>query len=363
MNSMYDYKHSLDGCIFVKSDYSQFLKQVPTLSDRLKYGFNRATLFGKLRDPGFLNQLYLERDPDYFKYLEYFRYHFKDCDVIVMDPGVDLVHPEFLHQHFPKALKLIRFIDDPHMTYSYYLPFSWAFDGALYVSPSYSSQFGMEAFLKKVGFKFSYWLPHCISNLAESKPNAENLNSFVADRDGPAVYVGGYYKTKAERLLYLKKMLHSNFDIYGRFPLRGLPFCISACQKIGKPVLVKEVSDRKRNEIYSNARVGINMHLSTPSIETGNARLYELPFWGVAQIADVSDVSDTGKIFEDGKDILLYRSLKECVDLTKMLLSDSKLRTSIALEGYLTAHAKYSYDYVMKQLVGFLREKLENDKL
>ena len=40
-----------------------------------------------------------------------------------------------------------------------------------------------------------------------------------------------------------------------------------------------------------NYKVGVNMHLTSPSVETGNARLYELPFHGLAQLADVSEHS------------------------------------------------------------------------
>ena len=48
----------------------------------------------KFSNPNYLNRLYLEKDKDYFRYLETFRELYKDYDVIVMNPGVDLVHPE-----------------------------------------------------------------------------------------------------------------------------------------------------------------------------------------------------------------------------------------------------------------------------
>ena len=84
-----------------------------------------------------------------------------------MNPGVDLVHPEFLYKNFPNAIKCLHFIDDPHGTYSYGLPFAWAFDCATYISPSYNEHFRMSEILKLAGFKKTKWVPHCNSNVLE----------------------------------------------------------------------------------------------------------------------------------------------------------------------------------------------------
>ena len=96
------------------------------------------------------------------------------------------------------------------------------------------------------------------------------------------------------------------------------------------------------------------MHLSEPPVETGNARLYELPFHGIAQIADVGQHSLVESIFENEKEILLYRNIRECVELSRMLLADEKLRKEIAINGYKKTISHYTMENVILDLVKFV---------
>ena len=88
-----------------------------------------------------------KKDSEYFKFLSAFKERYSDFDVIFMNPGVDLVHPEYLIKNFPNAIKVLHFVDDPHASYSYGFPYSWAFDAATYISPSYSEDYSMEEIL------------------------------------------------------------------------------------------------------------------------------------------------------------------------------------------------------------------------
>ena len=54
----------------------------------------------KMQNPFFIQKMYLDKDKEYMNYLHEFKERFFDYDVIVMNPGVDLVHPEFLHKTF-----------------------------------------------------------------------------------------------------------------------------------------------------------------------------------------------------------------------------------------------------------------------
>ena len=356
MNTGYPDKMYVSGAEIHKMDYLDYLPQNTPILDRLKYGVNRASLFGKLQDPGYLHQLYREKDVGYLKYLNDFKDKFEKFDVIVMNPGVDLVHPEFLYMHFKSSIKILHFIDDPHMTYSYGLPFSWAFDGATYISPSFSEHMDMKTLLKLAGFKWSKWMPHCVTNLQSPYWTIDELSNQLDNRKEGAIYVGGYYKGKEDRLLKLKQGLGQSFDIFGRFPPhKSISFCTKSVLKNSQFYKVKALTEKERMMKYISYKVGINMHLSNPSIETGNARLYELPFHGIAQLADVSQHSLVENIYENEKEILLYRNTKECIDLAMTLLQDDKLRKSIALNGYNKTISHYTMPNVISDLIKFLK--------
>lgn len=327
--------------------YSKFLNSKITISEYIKHGISSSSLYAKLVNPSYIQKLYQNKEPRYMSYLKEFYDRFHHFDVIVMNPGVDLVHPEFLHKHFKNSLKCLHFIDDPHLTYNYGFPFLWAFDCATYISPSYSSDYTMEQILKLAGAKHVKWVPHCISNINMPIYNEKELLENLNNRINKAVYIGNYYKSKTNRLIQLKKSLNNSLEIYGKYPLNGYLYPL---QSILNGVLhfkrVKSLSNSEREDIYSNYAIGINMHLSTPSIETGNARLYELAYRGVCQVVDTSINSGVGRIFTPENEILTYESTEECLIQTKRLIDDKCLRIKLAINAYKKATQEYSYHKV-----------------
>ena len=348
---------NLYGATISKTSYQGYLKEKNNLLNRVRYGANRASLFSRLTDPKYINDLYREKDKDYLRYLNDFKDRFEKYDVIVMNPGVDLVHPEFLHLHFKSSIKILHFIDDPHLTYSYGLPFSWAFDGATYISPSFSEHMDMKTLLRLAGFKWTKWIPHCVTNAKQPPLSTDALKIQLGQRQKSCLYVGGYYKGKEKRLRFLKKELSNDFDVFGRFPIhKKLLFSMRHFGDTGKIYRVSSLSDEQRTRTYLNYKIGINMHLSEPAVETGNARLYELPFHGLAQLADYSKVFQTDTIYEDGKEILLYRNIHECIELTRLLMSDDKLRCNIALKGYEKTIKYYTLKKVIFDFIQSVRD-------
>lgn len=119
---------------------------------------------------------------------------------------------------------------------------------------------------------------------------------------------------------------------------------------------VKKLSNLEREEKYKNYAIGLNMHLSYPSKETGNARLYELAYRGVAQVVDSSNVSAVNKIFKPESEILLYSSTEECISQLDRLLKDQSLRISIATAAYNRAIKEYSYENVINETCNWFRK-------
>jgi hypothetical protein len=340
-------------------NYDKFLKYNKTFGNYLKHGISGNSLFAKLLNPSFIQNLYISKDKSYFKFLNEFKERFEDYDVIVMNPGVDLVHPEFLHKHFKNSLKVLHFTDDPHQTYNYGLAYSWVFDAATYISPSYSEDIDMEKLLSLAGFKSTFWVPSTLANINPPKWTVAELENQLRTRKKQVVYFGNFYTNKIDRLITLKKNLKNNFKIYGKFPLKGFAFFVYSLLK-KKPVIYLPKylsSDEERDKIYEKIAIGINMHYSHPAIETGNTRTYELPYNGVAQIVDISKVSLINKIFEPNKEILTYESIDECIYQAKRLIEDDDLRCKIALAGYKKAIKEYSYDQTLKNIINWF-EKL-----
>jgi len=336
--------------------FHSYLSNNRKFKDIVLHGLSGSSLFAKIQNPFFIQKMYLEKDKNYMKYLYEFKERFYDYDVLVMNPGVDLVHPEFLYRNFPNSLKCLHFIDDPHTTYSYSFPFSWVFDCATYISPSYSENFNMSEILTLAGFKNIRWVPHCVSNIEPKKHTVNELENQLDSRNNKAIYVGGFYTNKNDRLIYLKKNLKKNLDIFGRYPLKGFSFSVFSSLK-GFPSVyrVKKITHEQREEYYSQYSIGLNMHLSTPNLETGNARLYELAYRGLAQVVDDSPFSLVKTIFKPEEEILTYSNIDDCVEQINRLIANKDLRIKLAINAYKRAIDEYNYEKNLSNLIKWFK--------
>jgi hypothetical protein len=114
--------------------------------------------------------------------------------------------------------------------------------------------------------------------------------------------LGNYYTDKSIRLIEIQKHINNEIDIYGRHPYFGLIHpVLSIINGNFSLKRIKEINDIQREKIYSNYSIGLNMHLSYPARETGNARLYELAYRGIAQVVDSGKYSKVSEIFEPEK--------------------------------------------------------------
>lgn len=336
---------SFNGYLLSHLSYQKFFKNRRKPLDIIKNGYSGSSLFWKFRNPESMQKLYLEKDKEYFSFLYAFREKYSNYDAIVMNPGVDLVHPEFLIKNFPNSIKCLHFVDDPHASYSYGFPYAWAFDAATYISPSFNRDFSMDKILKLVGFSNIKWFPLSISNLEDPKYDQEDLANQISQRNNKAVYVGNFYREKNKRLTTLKRLLGKDLDIFGRYPLNGHYFSIDSLLNLTPNFYrVKSLSDMQREKVYEDYSIGLNMHLSSPSLETGNARLYEVAYRGLAQVCDTSEFSSVANIFQPEKEILLYSNIDECVEQINRLQSDHNLLKDIALAGYKKATEAYNYN-------------------
>lgn len=331
----------------------------PKWSDLFLHGLSGSRAWFRASNPDTAQRLQLDRNRDYLQYLDEFYEIAKHCDIVQVNPGVDLIHPEFIRRNI-KAFKVIHAIDDPHRTYSYLTPFAWAYDAVSYISPTYKSGISMDEFLKAAGVTRRLWLPHCVSNynrLGTSELN-ERMAGITSRGDGDIVYVGGFYPAKHRVLTRiadgLRKRGKRNFRIYGRYPLWGYAGYIVGDGNATKRV--KSLSREEREQLYKKASIGINLHLTGGMHETGNARMYELAFRGVAQVCDGIENPGTHQIFSDKHEILLYSNVEDAIDKICQLIDDPQMRTNIARNALLRANDHYTMDASLDRLLSFSKE-------
>ena len=202
-------------------------------------------------------------------------------DIHILVSSENKIHPEILKKRFKKTINILGMIDDPYVTYSKTIPYSWAFDGVFYISPSQNEDMLTKSFLEQLGVKNSYWKP-----MGHFGFNFEINEDFFENRTNAVIYVGNPTLRKKEFLIKSKLKLKSKFKLHGKWKFYGFESMTGILNN--KPYLfsrIKPINNLKK--FYSNHSIGLNLHVSE-KIETGNIRMYELPASGVMQLCDKS---------------------------------------------------------------------------
>lgn len=348
--------HGMKNCFDIEGYYidsinydDYFEGESGSLKDFLLGGLNTWNTRKSVRYPEEFHRLFREKHPAYMRFEADFLEKYHDFDIIIMAAEVDLIHPETLEKYFKNKIKILTFIDDPHASYSHGTPYLWAFDGAFYISPSYDTSTLMEDRLQQWGSKHNHWLPLSFSNRS---PLSERDDSFFTNREKEIVYIGGYYGPKTDRLVTLKKHFGNRFNIYGRFPYKGYAMAIRGL--IGKPFWLQKVpsiSDSQRQMIYHSTKIGFNMHLNEIPTETGNARMYEVPYHGLMQITSKAGLDAHIQIFEPNKEAVFYENLDEAIALMEYYLQHDDERVKIAKAGYERVQKDYIWHNNVKLML------------
>ncbi len=332
--------------------YLDNLDPYPYFSDD-KHGDWRDFLNGGLsrwdrkRNFGFMHEidtLYRYKNKSYMRYVEDFLDKFIDFDIFVMST-FNPIHPEILHKYLKDKIKILGFIDDPYSTYTRGIPHLWAFDGAFYISPSYSQTDLFEDSLKKWGCHNSMWFP--LSPKTIKLPDAND--EFFKNRNVDLVYVGNYvgypHGSKVDRLIKLKKHFGDKFQIHGRWPIGGYIATVRAI--FGKPFFfhrVTGISYENRETLYFNTKIGLNMHVSPEPTETGNMRMYETPYHGMMQICDKAGANAHELIFEPNKEAVFYDNTDHAIELIEYYLAHDEERIKIAKAGFERTLKDYNWE-------------------
>lgn len=295
-----------------------------------------------------VDKLYRDRTPWYLLMVKEFLSVARNSDIVVFY-SFNPIHPEILVRELKGVIKVLGFTDDPISTYIRGIPYIWACDGAFFISPSYNEESLMQDRLKNWGMEDSHWMP-----LSQPFDKPEPTEIFFERRNVDVVYVGNAYGTKMDRLTVLKRHFADRLKIHGRWPYFGyFGFLRGFAGMPLFPWRVTPLSDAQKQELYYNAKIGINMHYSTGSMEIGNMRMYELPAHGVMQICDTGGCESHAKIFKPNKEVIYYTSTNEAIELIEYYLSHDDERTSIAQAGFHRFWKDYKFEDVLIQLLNW----------
>lgn len=271
----------------------------------------------------YLERKWKKRDPILMKFYEKLGEVIDECDIFIHYNGA-LIHPDFLAQ-FKDKTTIYHCADDPDASSVLSKPVAINYDICAISNPSCIEMY------KTWGCENVFFWP-IGSYLADDVTST----NFFSSRDIPLVFIGSKYGVSNVRFigdffgLYQKKYFFNELE--NKFP----QLCAYGYGwKNGR------IDQSYINGIYSNSKVGINIHNSIGPV---NSRLYELSSYGICQICD--NKNNLSSVFEEGKEIIGFNSRKECFDLIEYYLNNDKEAETI---GY-AARQRYLSDYTIKAI-------------
>lgn len=333
---------------------SFFPKQNFDFFNFLRNGLNGEVIDKKIRKAEFVDELYRTNDPRYENFIQKLIAFLKCNNIDVILSANNIIHPEILINELKSYVKILGVIDDPYVTYTKTIPYAWAFDGVFYITPSISKRYTTKAFLKHIGVKKSYWFPHSPPQISVAE---EPEDAFFTKRDKEIAYVGNPTGSKLNTLIHLKHTFGERFHLHGRWRMKGFYGAIGLFT--GDEFMMKRVHPVPVDQLYPlyrSIKIGINMHVST-QIETGNKRMYELPFCGAFQLCDKAAHGTHNLIFKENEEIVYYDDLNDLKDKIHYYLENDQERIKIARQGFFKAQKNYLFTDNFEKMITYFTQK------
>lgn len=251
----------------------------------------------------------------------------------------NVYHPEFIRSLKETGIyNAIYSGDDPESSDFCSKPYVSAFDHSFSFGINFDKDTKITEKFLKWGARRADWWPYGVRTDMYD-PALTESDIYNKERDIDLVFVGTPW-LKLERLAKLKKAF-PQMKIYGQRYLKTILGCGMNAMKNGKFPKValyaamaglggaKEIPAEELVPMYQRCRIGINIHLS---FGPSNIRMYQLPANGVMQLCDCPE--GIGEVFEVGKEVIMYHSIEEAIELIKYYLNDDEERKKIAEAGY-----------------------------
>lgn len=296
-----------------------------------RLGYNLATFCMSDLHPytvfPYLDRKWQRRDPDLMRLYDALGEKITESDIFIHYNGA-LIHPEFLSQF--KQLKIYHCADDPDASQVISCPVAYAYDIHAISNPSCIEMY------QSWGCKHVFFWPLGAFHHDDEHPDSADIVS-GRDRDIQLAFVGSKFGTQRFRFvhhiplinrvswLYLKKGFFENIE-------RAFP----SIHGYGGGWSRGRISDADIPDLYRRAQVGVNIHNSLGPI---NARLYDLAAFGVCQVCD--NKPNLNYVFTEGKEIVGFETIRECIDLIGYYLSHHDEARAIGE----AARRRYKRDY------------------
>ena len=102
-----------------------------------------------------------------------------------------------------------------------------------------------------------------------------------------------------------------------------------------------------------NAKISLNLHINAAGSNANNMRLYESTGVGALLLTDAKD--NLGTLFEPGKEVAVYHSPEECVELLQFYLRHENERQAVAAAGQARTLKEHTYAHRMAELLAILQ--------
>lgn len=109
-------------------------------------------------------------------------------------------------------------------------------------------------------------------------------------------------------------------------------------------------------QVIAQSGLTINTHIDVARNQAANIRLFEATGCGACLVTDFKD--NLGDYFEDGKEVIAYKSPEECVEKVKYLLNHPAEYQSIAKAGQERTLTQYTYQKRVLEFADFLLNQI-----
>lgn len=179
----------------------------------------------------------------------------------------------------------------------------------------------------------------------------EKIIEFIGhvDKDIDVSFVGGLSRHHRNALMLLEHLANNtNINIFG--------YGVNSLNK-SSPIISKHCGEVWGLEMYralARSKITLNRHIKVAENFANNMRLYEATGVGTLLITDEKD--NLEEIFEIGKEIVVYRSKDEAVDLIRYYLNHPDEASKIAKAGQMRTLKDHTYKNRMSELILILEK-------
>jgi len=106
-------------------------------------------------------------------------------------------------------------------------------------------------------------------------------------------------------------------------------------------------------DVYRRARIALNAHPEIAGPYASIMRMYEVTGAGAMLLTD--ERQNLGELFEPGREVVTYASVKDCVDKVQYYLDHEEERAAIARQGQQRTLSEHTYEQRVQQIIEWVK--------